>query len=141
MNLRIIPALVALLSLVPLAFAALPITAIKDLQKKAPDQVVIEVLDSKTNEKKVSGAFYFYFDVKAKITAIDRSASGLKIGDEIRIKYSRPNIDKTPAAGDWAGGVDKGKSYTAHLKPVAGKAGNFDPAAASGTFVEVKKKP
>lgn len=114
--------------------AALPLVAIAEMQDRAPEKARIEIVSVKRTEVEHKGDFAFNFRVTAKVVAVDRTATELKIGDEIEIRYSIPNFEKSPAAGDWPEAVVEGTNYLAflHVRKVEKKL--YDPAAASGSF-------
>ena len=104
------------------------------MQKGAPEKLTIEVTSADKKEKKIGGGFVFEMDVEAKVVAVAASAAGLKAGDTVRIRYSFPNVRKTPTDGDWPGEVAKGKRYKAYLRITDRKAKTAAPAASRGSF-------
>lgn len=76
-------ALILIIASTTAAFGELPPSAYKRMQDEAPEHLQIKVLSVKTREMR-DGVEVF---AEAKVTAVIRSASDLKIGDAIRIEY------------------------------------------------------
>jgi len=76
-------ALIVIIASTPVAFGELPPAAYKKMQNNAPEHLQIKVLSVKTSQEQ-DGLQVF---VEAKVTAVERSESGVKVGDVIDIEY------------------------------------------------------
>src|SRR5690606_26991761 len=80
----------ALVATATLAHAELPPTAYIGQQAKAPEALRIRVTEVDSRRASWSGSGFTWKEtVKAEVTAVTRSASGLKPGEHIVITYSR----------------------------------------------------
>jgi hypothetical protein len=89
----------------PNAHAELPPYVYAEWQAKSPEVLTIQAQEV-TND---GGAI----TVSAKVTAVERSGSGLKPGDAIRISYH--SVKQTMPGPSEAAILEKGKSYRAYL--------------------------
>lgn len=80
------------------ARAELPPSAYEKRQKDAPEHVEIRVASVKTEEKKERGGVRIEVRAQAQVGRVHRSASGLKTGDAIRLRYTHTR-PKEPIAG------------------------------------------
>jgi hypothetical protein len=133
---------------VVLAILAVPVRAelalrvYREMQKKAPEFLQIKVTGVKTETTKKEALTIVHVAVEAKVVKVERSETGLKKGDAIRIVYIR-TIRKRPIIGpSQVPLVTKGEEYPAFLKRRDGK--TYAPAAGGKTFrvmpAEGKKK-
>jgi hypothetical protein len=121
------------------AFAELPPEVYRELQQKSPELVQIVVTDAEIDRDfhKPRGCGFFEFEierhvvVKARVTSVVRSASGLRPGMAIEIRYS-----STRHCEGWAGPrpipvLDEDQRVFAYLR----KAGSgYVPAARGASF-------
>lgn len=90
---------------IPLVRAELPPSVYAEWQAKSPEVLTIQAREV-TND---GGAI----TASAKVTAVERSGSGLKPGDTIRIGYH--SVQQTMPGPSEAAILEKGKSYRAYL--------------------------
>jgi hypothetical protein len=98
----------------------------KEMQKNAPELLEIEVLSVTTRET----ADEILVEVESRVKGVTRSKSGLKVGDVIRIDYSRrikPLVGPSPVPL-----LEKKKSYPAFLTLAREK--TYQPAAGAKSF-------
>ena len=99
------------------------------LQETSSEKLTIKV--QKITENRLMGGIKY--TLEAKVTAVTESATDLKVGDDIVIRY---RVSKAP--GSYPGKVEEGKSYMAYLS-FDPKRGDqvYDSAAGRGTFMAV----
>lgn len=116
------------------ARAALPVDALKKMQKNAPEKVTLDVrtVIQRAVHNAVRDVHYVQVEVEAIVVEVDRSEAGLKVGDAVKIEYTMMS-PKSPAPGDYPPLVRAGHHYTSYLK-AAGEKSQFRPAAASASF-------
>jgi hypothetical protein len=126
-------ALAACIAWTPDARADLPPFAYRDMQKKAPEHLQIEVLSVQTVERKDA------IDVRAeaRVTAVVRSASGLEPGRVIRIVYSHST--KIVAGPRSVPVLQEKKSYPAFLQK-SESGDTYEPAAGGRSFEVVEDR-
>lgn len=117
------------------ARAELPPSAYAQMKANASDVVEIEVTRVAFNRREREGLRDISVYADAKIIALTRSKSRLKIGDMISLRYITFEIIRP----GWAGPgpiktVQRGKRYRAWLK----KSGSYFYAAAKGQSLEEK---
>lgn len=133
--------IVILLIVSTAALADLSPDVYKDLQRKAPEVLSIQVssVDVHRSFAKPSGCAFFDFEVirnvnvEARVIRVVRSATGVHPGDVIEIEYS--SISR---CSDWNGPrsiplLRKGEMVYAFLAR-RGRTASFDPAARGATF-------
>ncbi len=76
-------ALILIVASTPVALGELPPGAYKKMQDDAPERLQIKVLSVKTTQEKDG----LQVVAEAKVTAVKRSESGVKVGDVIGIEY------------------------------------------------------
>ena len=122
-----------------IANAAIPVTYERALQSGSPEKLLIEA-QSVQKKRNLTGSVDL--EVKAKVIAVEKSATGLKEGDSLTIRYWIPDPGMPLPAGAWPIEIEKGKTYTAYLGPPSGAYRRLDdkekkiyfPAAVSGSF-------
>ena len=123
------------------ALAELPPSVYEDLQKNAPEALVIEVtsVDAHRRFAKPAGCPWYDFEVirnvsvEARVVRVTRSAAGLRPGDVIRVEYSSVNRCSGfngPRSIDVLHRGDRVEAYLAR----GDRAGLFVPAARGATF-------
>lgn len=128
--------LLFVLSVCVVVRAELPPTAYGDMQKKAPESLVIKVLSVRTEEKK--GLSYDKVSVvlRARVERVNRTGSGLRKGDVIQISYEQRR-NRTFITGPSAIPVlKKGETVPAFLRK-NGKGETYAPAAGGYSFREI----
>ena len=134
-------AIAILLILASAVLADLSPDIYKDLQRKAPEVLSIQVssVDVHRSFAKPSGCPFFDFEVirkvnvEARVLRVVRSSTGVRPGDVIEIEYS--SISR---CSDWNGPrsmqlLRKGDLVYAFLSR-RGRTASFDPAARGATF-------
>lgn len=112
--------------------AALPPSAYTQMQKAAPEQITIKV-DSVKHQR----WFRKSEIVTATVTAVTKSATKLKVGDKITIKYQYPRRHKKVPGPALIPQLEKGATYPAWLRKSA--AGHYIPDAGGSSFSVVMK--
>ncbi len=107
---------------------ALPPTVYVDLQAEAPEAVEILV-----KQVKHQNLFRKREMVRAVVTKVVRTSSGLKVGDVIEIRYRHSPHKKIPGPAP-VPRLGKGKTYPAWLRK--GKGGIYFPAARGWSFAK-----
>ncbi|MDH3584817.1 MAG: hypothetical protein OER86_11450 [Phycisphaerae bacterium] len=117
----------------PQVHAAMPIKALKALQKAAPENLIIDVrrVVQQTVAGKRTGR-HITIEVEAVVVSVDRSKAGLQPGDVIEFVYVNPS-PREMAAGDWPAPLRPDWRYHAWLQATRGKK-QFKPAAHSMSF-------
>ncbi|MFK7909700.1 MAG: hypothetical protein AB8F34_03775 [Akkermansiaceae bacterium] len=114
--------------------AEIPIKTQQAMQNSATEKVQIEVQNVK--KKKMKRWDCFDLDVKAKVISVNKSGTGVKVGDILNIRYIIHNPKVPPPSGSYPGEIKKGKTYMAYLDLSAKDKKVYSPAAASGSFVQ-----
>jgi hypothetical protein len=130
--------LAALLALFGTAsFAELPPYVYKERQQQAPESLIIKVLSVKMRETDEPRGKSIDVNVEAQVEQVNRTKTGLKAGDSIRINYVHSQ-HKVPLAGpSEVPIVRQGHVYPAYLmKEEKGK--QYAPAAGGYSFTEMK---
>lgn len=97
-----------------------------------------------SEEKSVLGNYnQLHFEVEAKVIGVERTHTGLKVGDRLLIQYKKYDDDKPVPSGSYPITVKEGQMYKAYLGmkkedentveakgPVV-----YSPQAARGSFV------
>ena len=121
--------LLVLAASIGLAQAEITDDTMRGLQKRAAEKIEIEVL--KTSKLPLPGGAKY--KIQAKVTKVTESASGLKVGDEIDIRYHT-----SMAPGSYPNSVKKGESYKAYLRLEPEKKKHYEDVAGRGTFMAVE---
>ena len=129
---KLVGMLLTLLGLMVSANAELPPSAYLQMQEGASEKIEIKV-----EAVKHQHIFRKQEWVSAVVTKVMKSASKLKVGDKIEIKYRheplRGAVGPSPIPK-----LDKGKSYPAWLRKT--KEGHFEPAARGMSFEKIDKR-
>jgi len=125
-------ALILIIASTPAAFGELPPYVYKNMQDNAPEHLQIKVQSVKTKEVK-DGIQVF---AEAKVTAVTRSTSNLKVGDIIRIEYFHstrgvPGPSSVPI-------LVQDRSYEAFLSRYSTRDKSFSPDAGGKSFPPVQ---
>lgn len=112
--------------------AELPPRVYKDMQANSPESLVIKVLSVKRKNKNEPRLVRVSVTVEARVEQVNRTQSGLKPGQVIRIKYDHRR-HKEPMAGPGEVPVLKrGQACPAYLKK--DDSGVYAPAAGGYSF-------
>jgi hypothetical protein len=95
---KFLPAAVVLVCLATSAAAELPPYVYRDMQAKSPERLTIKVKSVKTEERDEPERKLIAVTAEAEVVEVERTASGLKPGQTIRIRYTRTEY-KEPIAG------------------------------------------
>ncbi|MFD2255320.1 hypothetical protein ACFSSA_01410 [Luteolibacter algae] len=108
--------------------------AYRKMQLSSPEALTIQVVDITSTR---TGLFDFSGDraqeVTAKIIKVERTITGLKIGDHIVIRYISENPGRKIAGPGPIAKLEKGRIYPAWLEISAGKT-SYSPAARRASF-------
>jgi hypothetical protein len=115
--------------------AELPPYVYKDLQAKSPESLVIKVLSVETKETDEPRLVRVSVTVEARVEEVRRTASGLKPGEVIRIRYDHRRHKEPMAGPSEVPVLRKGEVYPAYLKKE--EAGDYAPAARGYSFETV----
>lgn len=111
------------------ANAVMPPHVYKEMQKKSPEVLTIEAVTVKLEGASIT--------VEAKIITVERSRSGLKLGDQIRIHYQTWQEGEPIATGSsWPIRLKKGNRYRSYLV-AAEPPGSYGLSADGESFIEV----
>ena len=135
--------LVFLTSITSFISAEISNSMMQALQNKAPEKLEIKVMKV-SEEKSVLGNYnQLHFEVEAKVIGVERTHTGLKVGDRLLIQYKKYDDDKPVPSGSYPITVKEGQMYKAYLGmkkedentveakgPVV-----YSPQAARGSFV------
>jgi hypothetical protein len=95
--------------------AELPPDVYESMQAKSPEALMIKVRSVNIAKRKQDGGMRSDINAKAEVRAVTRSASGLRVGDVIRISYSHSSYT-TPMVGPSEPDIlRKGGTYPAFL--------------------------
>ncbi len=116
-----------------LARAELPPQVYKELQAKAPEVLTVEITRVALNKRDGENLRDISVFADAKVVGVTRSQSGVKVGDQISLRYMTFEV----IAEGWAGPspimqVEAGKTYRIWFK----KSGNSYYPAARGRSIE-----
>jgi hypothetical protein len=125
-------ALILLIAGAPAAVGELPPYVYTNLQGNAPEHLQVKVLSVKTKEGK-DGAEVF---IGAKVTAVMRSASNLKVGDFIHIEYFH-STSRVPGPGP-VPLLDQDQVYEAFLSRYSSSDKTYTPAARGKSFLSAQ---
>ena len=122
----------------PGARAEMPPSAYESMQKESPEALTIQVLSVKISTTDEPERKVLAIAADAKVAAVQRSASGLKPGDTIRISYQVFDYKEGIAGPGKPKTLEEGKSYSAFLSKNE-KEGYYRLAAMGQSFTEVAK--
>src|SRR5438128_2163078 len=122
----------------PGARAEMPPSAYESMQKESPEALTIEVLSVKISTTDEPERKIFEIAAHAKVAAVQRSASGLKPSDTIRISYRVFNYKQSIVGPGEPKILEEGKSYSAFLSKNE-KEGNYILAAIGQSFTEARE--
>jgi hypothetical protein len=115
------------------ARAEMPPRVYQDLQKKSPEALTVKVVSVKISTADEPNLRRLAITAEAKVETVERSASGLKPGNTIRISYEVIK-HKHPFVGPGEPGIlEKGRSYPAFLSKNE-KYETYEPAAKGNSF-------
>lgn len=126
-----------LASFAPAGRAELPPSVYKGRQEKAPESLVIRVLSVRTEESDEPQLIRLAVTLEARVERVNRSRSGLKRGDVIRIRYEHRRYREPRAGPSEVPVLEKGRAYPAYLSK-SGRGREYAPAAGGYSFSEVK---
>lgn len=116
--------------------AELPPTAYKDMQKKAPESLVIKVLSVKTEEKRGLKSDKISVVARARVERVNRTGSGLRKGAVIEIRYEHLRHKTLVTGPSQIRILKKDETVPAFLKK-AGTGEAYVPAAGGYSFREL----
>jgi hypothetical protein len=115
--------------------AELPPDVYKDMQANSPESLVVKVLSVKTKNKNEPRLVRVSVTVEARVERVNRTQSGLKPGQLIRIKYDHRRHREPMAGPSEVPVLRRGQVCPAYLKK--DDAGYYAPAAGGYTFETV----
>src|SRR3712207_947968 len=121
--------------------AELPPTIYRDMQAKSPERLTIKVRTVKTEERDESERKLVAVAAEAEVVGVERTATELKPGQTIRIRYTRTDYKQPIAGPSQVPVLREGQTCPAFLrKDKEGDA--YAPAAGGYSFkvVEAEKK-
>ncbi len=123
------------------ALAELPPAVYKDMQAKSPERLTIRVKSVQTQERDEAERKIVAVTAEAEVLEVGRTASELKPGQTIRIRYVRTEYKEPIAGPSQVPILREGETYPAFLS--RNKEGDtYAPAAGGYSFevVEPEKK-
>ncbi|HEY9282817.1 MAG TPA: hypothetical protein VIP46_05135 [Pyrinomonadaceae bacterium] len=121
--------------------AELPPYVYKDMQAKSPERLTIRVKSVRTEERDESERKLVAVTAEAEVVEVARTASELKPGQTIRIRYTHTDYKQPMAGPSQVPILREGETYPAFLRK--NKEGDtYAPAAGGYSFevVEPEKK-
>ena len=115
--------------------AELPPSVYKDMQANAPESLVVKVLSVKTKNKNEPRLVRVSVTAEARVEQVNRTQTGLKPGQLIRIRYDHRRHKEPMAGPSEVPVLKKGRTLPAYLKK--DDAGHYAPAAGGYTFETV----
>lgn len=115
--------------------AELPPYVYKDMQANSPESLVIKVLSVKTKNKDEPRLVRVSVTVEARVEQVNRTQTGLKPGQVIRIRYDHRRHKEPMAGPSEVPVLKKGQTSPAYLKKT--DAPDYAPAAGGYTFETV----
>ena len=125
--------LLSFVGLIASVQAELPPEAYLGLQAAAPEKIEIKI-----EAVKHQHIFRRQELVSAVVTKVTKSASKLKVGDKIQIKYRHSPLRRGEVGPSPVPQLDRGKTYPAWLEK--NEEGHFEPAARGMSFEKVDKR-
>ena len=117
--------------------AELPPDVYKSDQARSPEALMIKVKSVRVVKKKQTWGMRSDIEAEAQVKAVTRSASGLRVGDLIRIKYSHSSYTQPMAGPSEPDILRQGESYPAFLARNA-KDGSYALEAGGYSFRLIK---
>jgi hypothetical protein len=123
------------------AFAELPPHVYRDMQARSPERLTIKVKSVKAEERDEPERKLTAVTAEAEVTAVERTASQLKPGQLIRIRYTHSDYKQPIAGPSQVPILREGETYPAFLSKNK-DADTYAPAAGGYSFqvVEPDKK-
>ena len=115
--------------------AELPPSAYKERQEQAPEALVIKVQSVSQRETKEPKWKTVEFVVKAEVQKVERSATKLKPGATIEIRYSQRHYSEPMAGPSEVPALKEGQVCPAYL---SGDGKMYSPAAGGYSFETVR---
>ena len=132
---RFLPAAALLVCLSASVRAELPPYVYRDMQAKSPERLTIKVRSVKTEERDEAERKLVAVTAEAEVVAVERTASQLKPGQTIRIRYTRADHKQPIAGPSQVPILREGETYPAFLGK--NKDGDTYAPAAGGYSFEV----
>ena len=133
---KFLPAVALVVCLSASAFAVeLPPYVYRDMQAKSPERLTIKVKSVKTEERDEPARKLTAVTVEAEVTQVERTASELKPGQTIRIRYTHTEYKEPMAGPSEVPILREGETYPAFLNK--NKEGDTYAPAAGGYSFEV----
>jgi hypothetical protein len=131
----------ALVCLSASVFAELPPYVYRDMQAKAPERLTIKVKSVKTEERDEPGRKLIAVTAEAEVVAVERTATELKPGRTISIRYTHTDYKQPIAGPSQVPVLREGETRPAFLRKHK-DAETYAPAAGGYSFeiVEGEKK-
>ncbi len=124
----------ALVCLSASAFAVeLPPYVYKDMQAKSPERLTIKVKSVKREERDEPERKLVAVTAEAEVTGVERTASGLKTGQTIRVRYTHTEYKQPVAGPSQVPILREGETYPAFLSKNK-EGGAYSPAAGGYSF-------
>ena len=117
------------------AFAELPPYVYRDMQAKSPERLTIKVKSVKTVERDEPERKLVDVTIEAEVAAVEHTASELKPGQTIRIRYTHTDYKQPIAGPSQVPVLREGETYPAFLSK--NKEGDTYAPAAGGYSFEV----
>ena len=138
---KFLPAAALLVCLSASAFAELPPYVYRDMQAKSPERLTIKVKSVKTEERDETERKLIAVTAEAEVLEVGRTASELKPGQTIRIRYTHTDYKQPIAGPSQVPILREGETYPAFLGKNK-EGGTYAPAAGGYSFevVEAEKK-
>jgi hypothetical protein len=122
-----------------LALAALPPSAYEPDQDRAPEALVISVLSVKSEVTKESTGTTTKVQARARVLEVKRTASDLKVGDEIDIAYTNyeeKRAERVTGPSSYIPVLEEGKVVPAYVS--GNQETGYLPAARIYSFREIR---
>jgi hypothetical protein len=117
------------------ALAELPPYVYRDMQAKSPERLTIKVKSVKTEERDEPERKLIAVTAEAEVVEVERTASELKPGQTIRIRYTHTDYKQPMAGPSQVPVLREGETYPAFLSK--NKDGDTYSPAAGGYSFEV----
>lgn len=119
--------------------AEMPPSAYLNLQKEAPEKLLITVLSVREQSKASSAAIVVKVTVRAKVVEVKQTATGIRPGDTLVVIYTN-TTHKTAWVGPSAVPILRdGMTCPAYLEQDEAKKAVYRPAAGGFSFREVNQ--
>ena len=130
---RFVLAAALLVCLSASAAAELPPYVYKDMQAKSPERLTIKVKSVKTEERDESERKLIAVTAEAEVVEVERTASELKAGQTIRIRYTHTDYKQPIAGPSQVPILREGETYPAFLSK-SKEGDTYSPAAGGYSF-------